>query len=42
VQALAFVTRVQGSEEVQHLTATDLTDHEAVRAHPQRLSDQVA
>jgi hypothetical protein len=36
------VTRIQGSEEVQHLTAADLADHEAVRAHPQRLSDQIA
>ena len=38
----AVVTGVQGGEQIGHLGAAHLADHDPVGAHPERLPDQVA
>lgn len=38
----AVVTGVQGGQQVDHLGAPDLADHDSVRSHAQGLTDQVA
>ena len=40
--AAALVTGVHRCQQVHHLGTAHLTDHEPVRAHPQRLTDQRA
>ena len=40
--AAALVAGVEGGEQLDHLAAAHLADHQPVGSHPQRLPDQVA
>lgn len=39
--ASAFVSGVEGSQELRHLGAPDLPHHQAVRTHAQRLTHKI-